>query len=226
MRIVLRAGVTLAHGPAELFDALLADRRSRPLVAGRPAPEVVTLAAPMASFVDAAARLGVLPVVNQPAAPARDWSKPAKPAACACWPPAPACTCTATWLPLPTRPEMAAIRSRPKAFPAPRGPGSPPPTMLRQLEKIHRGPLPAGLIPRVKAWAHHYGDGALEDVVLLQLDNPAILAELMGEPDMADLLSPFQPSRGRALARVRRKDLETLRARLAERGIHLKDNLA
>ena len=70
--------------------------------------------------------------------------------------------------------------------------------MLRQLEQIHRGPLPAGLIPRVKAWAHHYGDGALEDVVLLQLDNPAILAELMAEPDMAGLLRapPSRPAAG------------------------------
>ena len=62
--------------------------------------------------------------------------------------------------------------------------------------------------------------------MLLQLDNPAILAELMAEPEMSELLKPFQPAPARALARVRRKDLETLRARLAERGINLKDKLA
>jgi hypothetical protein len=100
------------------------------------------------------------------------------------------------------------------------------PEVLKQLGKLHRGPLPAGLAQRIKAWAHHYGDGALEELVLLQLNDPAILVELMAEPDMADLLKPFHPNADKPLARVRHKDLETLRARLAARGISLKDKLA
>ena len=122
-RIILRTGVSLAHGPAGLFDALLADPSSQPLVAGRPAPEVVTLAAPVAGFIDAVSRLGVLPLLNQPAAPAKEFRRsrrrrPRAPAGRA----APASTCTATWPPLPTRPAMALTKFLPRASPGPCAP--------------------------------------------------------------------------------------------------------
>ncbi|MEP7357895.1 MAG: helicase-associated domain-containing protein [Anaerolineales bacterium] len=225
-RIILRTGVSLAHGPADLFDALLADPRSQPLAAGRPTPEVVILGAPVAGFVEAAARLGLLPLLNQPEEPGGDSVE--------------ADDAGRVRL-LAARPNLY-LHGRLAAFADPAGEGLyqlsaesvaragrgglAAPAIIQQLQRLHRGPLPAGLPQRIKAWAHHYGDGALEEVVLLQLNNPAILAELMAEPDMADLLKPFTPTPARPLARLRRQDLETLRARLAARGINLKDKLA
>jgi len=225
-RIVLRAGVSLAHGPAGLFDALLADLGSQPLVASRPAPEVVTLAAPVADFIDAVSRLGVLPLVNQPSAPVRDSVEADE---------------SGRVRLLAARPSLY-LHGHLAAFADPAGAGAyqisaesisravraglTAPEVLKRLEQLHRGPLPAGLPRRIKAWAHHYGDGALEELVLLQLGDPAILDELMAEPDLADLLKSFQPNPAKPLARVRRKDLETLRTHLAARGINLKDKLA
>jgi hypothetical protein len=42
---------------------------------------------------------------------------------------------------------------------------------------------------------------------------------------MAGLLKPFQPNPHKPLARISRKDLEALRARLSARGITLKTTL-
>jgi hypothetical protein len=224
-RIILRTGVTLAHGPAELFDALLAGPHAQGLIASRPAPEVVTLKTPLPAFVEAAAELGVLPLINQPTAPVQDSIEADE---------------TGRLRLLAARPSLY-LHGRLAAFADRAGDstyqisaesvtravraGMTAPEALKQLEQLHRGPLPAGLAQRVKAWAHHYGDGALEELVLLQIDHPAILAELMSEPDLADLLQPFRPAPAKPLARVRRKDLEALRAHLAARGINLKNTL-
>jgi hypothetical protein len=97
--------------------------------------------------------------------------------------------------------------------------------VLKQLEVIHRGPVPAGLARRIRAWAKHYGDAALDEVVLLQVRDAGTLEELLQDPELAALLKPFKPAARRALARVQPEDLDILRARLSERGIELKDKL-
>jgi hypothetical protein len=99
------------------------------------------------------------------------------------------------------------------------------PQIVERLTSIHRGPLPEGLVRRVRAWAKYYGDAALEAVTLLQVRDDQTLNELLAEPEIAALLKPFAPGKHKALARVREKDLEALRALLSERGIDIDDKL-
>ena len=47
----------------------------------------------------------------------------------------------------------------------------------------------------------------------------------MADPDVARVLQPFKPAPQTALARVKREDVEALRALLAERGVDLKNKL-
>ena len=224
-RVILRSGFSLAHGPAALFDTLLADPASRPLLADRPAPEVATLAGPLAAFIEAAGRQGLLPLVNQRADAARD-SLSVDEAGRVTF--------------LAARPSLY-LHGHLAAFADPAGDGAyqisaasvaraaraglGAPQVLERLQQMHSGPLPAGLARRVRAWAHHYGDGALEEVLLLQMGSAGTLQELLADPELAPLLKPFAPPDRKALARVKRKDVAALRAALAERGISLKNSL-
>jgi len=97
--------------------------------------------------------------------------------------------------------------------------------IIKRLELVHRGPVPQKLINRIRAWAKHYGDAALEEVSLLQVRDEATLKELLNDPEIAVVLKPFAPAINKALARVRREDVEKLRVLLAERGIDLDDKI-
>ncbi len=226
-RIVLRPAVTLVHGPAELLSALAAVPALAAQVAGRPAPEVLRLAsaAGIAPVVEAVGAQGSLPVVTtQPAVP-----------------PNAVLADEAGHVRLLTRRPNLYLHGRLAAFADPAGEtayhisaasisraaraGLGAAEVEQQLAGIHRGPLPAALVRRLRAWAKHYGDAAAESVVLLQVRDAATLAELSADPELAPLLQPFKPKAHLALARVRAEDLDKLRARLADRGIDLKPKL-
>jgi hypothetical protein len=78
---------------------------------------------------------------------------------------------------------------------------------LRGLELIQRGPVPEALARRLRAWAKHYGDAALDEVMLLQVRDPATLNELLADPDIAPLLQPFAPATTKARPACARKML-------------------
>ncbi len=99
------------------------------------------------------------------------------------------------------------------------------PQIIERLAAIHRGPLPDRLVRRIRAWAKYYGDAAIESVTLLQIRDEDTLNELLADPELAALIKPFAPAKAKALARVREKDLDALRALLNERGIDLADKL-
>ncbi|RMF33652.1 MAG: hypothetical protein D6759_06675 [Chloroflexi bacterium] len=99
------------------------------------------------------------------------------------------------------------------------------PAILQELSVLHQGPLPFRLTVRVKAWAHHYGDAALQSLTLLQLRDQAALQELLQDPEVGPFLRRFNPPPERALALVTQDDLETLRRLLTERGMALSDTL-
>ena len=226
-RIVLRPAVTLAHGPAAVFDALAADPAAADLLAARPLPEVALLndEAAVAGLVSALRERGLLPLVAEgPAVPAHSIQADE----------------TGTLRFATPRPSLY-LHGHLAAFADPAGADglsdqrrlggprparrdSPPPDIVARLEAVHRGPLPAPLLRRIRAWAKHFGDAALEPFVLLQVRDAATLAELRADPELAPLLHDFAPAPGKALAHVNPADVDRLRALLAERGVELKDD--
>jgi hypothetical protein len=235
-RIVLRPAVTLAHGPAAVFDALAANPAAADLLAARPLPEVILLKdhTAVADLVSVLRERGLLPLVAAtPAVPPNSIQADE----------------TGTLRFATPRPSLylhghlAAFADPADAAEGARGAGKAayqlsPDTMARalragltandiiaRLEGVHRGPVPAPLLRRIRAWARHFGDAALEPFVLLQVRDAATLAELRADPELAPLLHDFTPTPGKALAHVAPADLARLRALLAERGVELKETL-
>ena len=99
------------------------------------------------------------------------------------------------------------------------------PSILQELSTLHQGPLPFRLTVRIKAWAHHYGDAALQSLTLLQLRDEAALQELLQDPEVGPFLRRFNPPPEQALALVTQDDLEALRRLLAERGMTIGDTI-
>ncbi len=95
------------------------------------------------------------------------------------------------------------------------------PEVIRRLEQVHRGPLPAGLTRNIQIWAGHFGDARLETVRLLQFERPEVLEELRKDGRLSRLLKPFALPAAGVLAVLKGDDLEKLRVLLAEYGIDL-----
>jgi hypothetical protein len=230
-RIILRPNATFAHGPAALFDTLESGAArpegGRAFLAGRPAPEIVRLAgdAAVAAFVDAAAAQGLLPLLSTAPVAAPNSVEAGETGQVRLLAARPNLYLHGHLAPLadPAGDDHYQISAGSVAR-AVRA-GFTAPEILQRLEAVNRGPLPAGLVRRIRAWAHHYGDAALEEVVLIQLRDPAALEELLADPELAPLLQPFKPSPKKALARVRREDVELLRSRLAERGLKIESRV-
>jgi hypothetical protein len=99
------------------------------------------------------------------------------------------------------------------------------PEIISRLQMVHAGPLPDELARHIRAWCKHYGDAALEEVILLQVEDAQILEELMADPEIGPLLSSFKPEPVKALARIHPQALAKLRGMLAERGIDILNSL-
>lgn len=97
--------------------------------------------------------------------------------------------------------------------------------IIERLGGMHRGPLPDVLRRKIRAWARHYGDASIEVITLLQFKDEATLDELLRDREVAPLIDRFGPARGRALARVRTKDLGRLKKLLGERGIDISEQI-
>ena len=230
-RIILRPSATFAHGPAELFDALESGA-GRPeggpsYVAGRPAPEVVRLAgdAAVAAFIEAAAAQGLLPLLTTGLAAVPNSVEAGETGQVRFLAARPNLYLHGHLAPLADPAGQDSYQISAASVARAVRAGFTAPEILQRLEAVNRGPLPAGLVRCIRAWAHHYGDAALEEVVLVQLRDPAAMEELMADPELAPLLRPFAPSAKKALARVRREDVELLRSRLAERGLQIESKL-
>lgn len=98
--------------------------------------------------------------------------------------------------------------------------------ILGRLHKLHRGPIPPAVERQIRAWGHYYGDAALEQVTLVQVQDAQTLNELLAEPEIRALLRPFVPDPGHALALVAPEHLDELREVLARYGITVRDRLA
>lgn len=94
--------------------------------------------------------------------------------------------------------------------------------ILDTLRTLHIGPLPRWVEIKVRAWGHHYGDAAIQPLILVQIQDEQTLKELMQEPELEGLLQPFAPSRKKALAAISPEKLDLLRLALTERGMDIK----
>jgi len=95
------------------------------------------------------------------------------------------------------------------------------PEYLNRLASLHRGPVPAALQSRIKAWGRYYGKASLQKALLLEVKDAATADELLADPELAPLLSRFPADpRGRLLL-VHSDDLERVRHLLRERGVEV-----
>ncbi len=95
--------------------------------------------------------------------------------------------------------------------------------ILTTLERLHAGPLPAETTALIRRWAKDWGQGALIEATLLQVDQPETLTDLLADPDVRPSLQtvPGAPT----LALIRADAVEHVRAILNERGMVLVNHL-
>lgn len=92
---------------------------------------------------------------------------------------------------------------------------------IEQIVALHRGPLPAHLELRVKAWSHYYGEASLKEVVLLEVKDANIAEELASDPELAPLVSRLTHDSGGRLLVVSPDDADKARDLLHKRGVEL-----
>lgn len=95
--------------------------------------------------------------------------------------------------------------------------------MLATLERLHAGPLPPEVTALVRKWARNWGQGALIEAAVLQVEDPETLADLLADPELRPSLLPVPGAA--ALAVVRPDAVERVRTLLYDRGMVLGDQL-
>lgn len=95
--------------------------------------------------------------------------------------------------------------------------------ILTILERLHAGSLPAETAALIRRWAKDWGQDALIEATLVQVDQPETLTDLLADPDVRPFLQtvPGTPT----LALIRSDAVEHIRAFLKERGMTLVDHL-
>ena len=96
--------------------------------------------------------------------------------------------------------------------------------LLAELGKLQRGALPASLVAQIKAWGGYYGAARAETLTLVEFQNQSILEELLAQPDLKDLITPFA-RQGRALAIVENGKLTKVKNALSALGITVKKGI-
>jgi hypothetical protein len=91
-------------------------------------------------------------------------------------------------------------------------------TILKELNRLCRGGLPAPLIERVKAWGGYYGSATVGHYTLIAFRDQQTMQELLQLPDLRDQLTPF-PAGDRALAAVQAERLAHIQEILARLGV-------
>jgi len=225
-RIVIRPRVSLAHGAPAVLDDLLADPQAAQHVSARPTPGLaVVRRAAVKRLVQSLHARGVLPLITARPAVARESVTATEAGEVRFAVRAPSLYLHGHLAAVADPAEGGDYRITAETVGRAARSGLSANDILDRLEAVHRGPLPDALARRIRAWAKHYGDAALEEVALLQVRDAQTLDELLADPEVGPLLKRFEPARHKALARIRPADLDRLRALLAERGIDLSDQI-
>jgi Helicase conserved C-terminal domain len=91
------------------------------------------------------------------------------------------------------------------------------------LERYHDGPLPAEVGELITRWTKDWGEGALAEVTLLQVETADVLASVFADPELRGQLQPIPGAP--TLAIVRAEFVEAVRRVLTARGMELRDTL-
>ena len=89
---------------------------------------------------------------------------------------------------------------------------------LEELGRLHRGTLPPAIVSEVKRWGGYYGQAAIATVTLLEFESKAHLADLLAQPALQALLTPFAAGE-RALAVAPTERLADVERVLTELGV-------
>lgn len=231
-RIVIRPRVALAHGSPPALDEIMRDRKSAQFVASRPLPEVAILhdAKAVGGLAASLREREILPLITERPTVTPGSIVASEAGAVSFAVRAPSLYLHGHLAPFADPAEGGGYQITAETVARAARTGLSAPEILNRLAAVQRGPVSAALARRIRAWAKHYGDGAIEDVLLVQFRDQEVLEELLADPEIAALIRPFTPAPTKGLARVRASDLgaalDKLRALLAERGIELKDKLA
>jgi Helicase conserved C-terminal domain len=90
--------------------------------------------------------------------------------------------------------------------------------VLATLAEMHAGQVPAGLEKTIRQWAGFFGTAAIRNVVLLELSNVDVMANLLGDPLVGPYLTLIEGS-SKPLAIIRPEHVDAVRAVLVERGV-------
>jgi hypothetical protein len=92
--------------------------------------------------------------------------------------------------------------------------------VLALLGEMHAGPVPQALEKSIRKWAGFFGQGSLRQVVLLELSNLDVMANLIADPAIGAHLHPIDGS-AKPLALVDADYVDAVRTMLVERGIEV-----
>jgi len=90
--------------------------------------------------------------------------------------------------------------------------------ILAMLAELHAGPVSAALERSIRQWAGFFGSGAIRSVLLLELSNAEVLANLLQDPAVAEFLTPVEGA-STPLALVHPDGADAVRDVLLERGV-------
>lgn len=91
---------------------------------------------------------------------------------------------------------------------------------LTELGKLQRGRLPKAITEKVKTWGNFYGKASTQTLTLIEFSDPKSLEELMGQPEINALITPF-PAGNRPLATIEKANLPQLENLLTNLGMVL-----
>ncbi len=90
--------------------------------------------------------------------------------------------------------------------------------VLATLAEMHNGVVAPQVEKNIRQWAGFFGTAAIKSVLLLELSNLDVLANLLADPQIGKHLSVIEGS-SKPLAMVDPEHADAVRAVLVERGV-------
>lgn len=92
--------------------------------------------------------------------------------------------------------------------------------VLATLAELHAGPVSAALEHSIRQWAGFFGSAEIREVLLLELSNADVLANLLEDPEVSRFLTPIEGA-VKPLALVHADAVDAVRAVLVQRGVSM-----
>jgi hypothetical protein len=92
--------------------------------------------------------------------------------------------------------------------------------VLAMLAELHVGPVSGALERSIRQWAGFFGSARVRPVLLLELSNPDVLANLLEDSEVGRFLTPIEGA-AQPLAFVQADAVDAVRAVLVQRGVSM-----